>query len=162
MVLPYLVGWQKAQHSPPSPGPFKICDEVGAAVLNSSKQSLSVTRCFTILLAFPVMSCKPCLNSLVLKLLFICSIFLPTHLRAPSIPQPVQWQRCQGMCWVEQLWAFPGLMWWKKLNSVDAAPALLSGPLVGTQCHVGKFNPEEADFLVEFVHSSLTAVESLN
>lgn len=68
----------------------------------------------------------------------------------------------EEMCWVEELWAFAGLMWWKKLNSVDAAPALLSGPLARTLCHVGKFNPEEVDFWVEFLHSSLAAVESLN
>lgn len=66
------------------------------------------------------------------------------------------------MCWVEELSAFAGLMWWKKLNSVDAAPALLSGPLARTLCRVGKFNPEEVDFWVEFLHSSLAAVESLN
>lgn len=52
-------------------------------------------------------------------------------------------------------------MLWKKLNSVDASPALLSSPLVGTWCHVGKFSPEEVDSLVEFLHLSLTAVESL-
>lgn len=49
-------------------------------------------------------------------------------------------------------------MLWKKWNSTEAAPVLLSGPWVRPRSHVGKFSPEHTESLLKSVHSSLTAV----
>lgn len=99
------------------------------------------------------------LNSHVLGFNFPDPAFLPTHCRSSKKTFTAgQWQQCEGRHPPRTVAASQQLMLWKKWNSTEAAPVLLSGPWVRPRSHVGKFSPEHTESLLKSVHSSLTAV----
>lgn len=106
--------------------------------------------------AVPRMNRKASLNSRVLGFSFPSPAFLP---HTPD--------RGQGRCWERRrppraIAGPPAAHAVEETQEAQTAPGLLSGPSVRPRCRVGKFSPEHAESLLEFVHSSLTAAESLD
>lgn len=116
--------WQEAWRSPPRQHHHNLpVTEWGC-----SPSQLGVKPvCYVVFYSSPRAACDelPALFGFPPTSAFVYLFHFPPHASCGSlIPWPGQWQRCWEMCGVKAVVSLPWLMWWKKPNSTDVAPAL--------------------------------------